>query len=151
MGSGLYGNRRSFHDLDATLITKGGTSRDPAKYAMIGDLDLRIISAESLTDRARLGNLQDCEALWAIQRGHGAILDESWRPLLLGLRPSLSAYARKSGSVERPKHAIRLAIFIERAIRTGDTDPRLRDDELGLYFERLDEAEHASGGRPHGK
>lgn len=138
-GSYLYGSAHTGSDLDAHLIMPSlPYGRTRPLHRMEGELDLWLFPLLGLTRMLALGRLRECETVWAIQAGHGTVLDPRWEPFLLALRPSLPTFVHIfQRTVDDPKHLIRLEIFTERALRTGNTDPRLSERELDEYRSAL--------------
>lgn len=137
-GSDLYGTKLDFNDIDTVVVTRSG--RPGQKFD--GPLDVRIAPLWHLQFHAGHGSLAEAEIMFALAAGHGRILDPSWEPLLRGLRAPLPRYTSQTGRHRgspafREKDGIRWDIFLERAWRTGNTDPRLDEAERELFFERL--------------
>ena len=139
-GSDLYNTKTDFHDVDAAAVTRFGR---PRSYQS-GDLDLRALPLKHLMLTSARGSLVECETLFALESGHGLLFDDSFRPWLRQLRAPFPAYASatermRARSAFRPKDGVRWDIYIERAWRTGNLDPRLTEDERGQFLERMAE------------
>lgn len=134
-GSELYNTKVNNHDKDYVVITVSGKPRQ----VQVGDIDIRIISADSLVKSSRTGSLQETETVLALQYGYVVYFDTPWTPMVMSIRPDIHKYM---GTIERylrnkdrtDKHAIRHRIISRRFWDTGDANPRLTETERAEWL-----------------